>query len=70
METPFLTSGTNETWAPSGITFHQGLLYVSALHGEAILVIHPTSGEILEEIKGFGRVRDVCSDGRILVFHN
>ena len=39
LETPFLTSGSSETWAPSGMVFHKGLLYIAALRGEAILVI-------------------------------
>ena len=26
METPLLTSGTKATWAPSGMTFHKGLV--------------------------------------------
>lgn len=68
LETPFLTSGSSETWAPSGMAFHKGLLYIAALRGEAILVIDPTSGDVLEQIKGFGRIRDVFSDGESLYF--
>lgn len=68
METPLLTSGTGETWAPSGITFHGGLLYVAALRGEAILVIDPLAGKLLEKIEGFGRIRDVFSNGESLFF--
>ena len=49
METPLLTPGTSETWAPSGMTFHKGLLYVAALRGQAILVIHPYDGEVLRK---------------------
>lgn len=68
METPLLTSGTGETWAPSGITFHKGLLYVAALRGEAILVIDPLVGKILEKIEGYGRIRDIFSDGESVFF--
>ncbi|MEK4712527.1 PQQ-dependent sugar dehydrogenase [Sporosarcina sp. FSL K6-5500] len=68
METPLLTSGTGDTWAPSGITFHKGLLYVAALRGEAILVIDPLAGKLLERIEGYGRIRDVFSDGESLFF--
>ena len=68
METPLLTSGPNETWAPSGMAFHNGLLYVGALRGEAILVIDPISGELVDKIEGFGRIRDVFSDGNSLYF--
>ena len=68
METPFLTSGSSETWAPSGMAFHKGLLYIAALRGEAILVIDPTDGKLLNKIEGFGRIRDVFSDGESLYF--
>jgi len=68
METPLLTSGTSETWAPSGITFHKGLLYVAALRGEAILVIDPLAGKLIKKIDGYGRIRDVFSDGKSLYF--
>ncbi|WP_342513501.1 PQQ-dependent sugar dehydrogenase [Sporosarcina sp. FSL K6-1522] len=68
MQTPLLTSGSNETWAPSGMTFHDGLLYVAALRGEAILVIDPQNGKLLQEIEGYGRIRDVFSDGESLYF--
>ncbi|MCM3744467.1 PQQ-dependent sugar dehydrogenase [Sporosarcina luteola] len=68
MISPLLTSGTNETWAPSGITFHNGLLYVAALRGEAILVINPETMEVEEKIEGYGRIRDIHSDGESLYF--
>jgi len=67
-ETPVLTSGPNETWAPSGMTFHKGKLYVAALRGEAILVIDPDTLQIERKIESFGRVRDVYSDGSSLYF--
>ncbi|MCG7343765.1 PQQ-dependent sugar dehydrogenase [Sporosarcina sp. ACRSL] len=68
MQRPLLTSGSNETWAPSGMTFHKGLLYVAALRGKAILVIDPERMEIIDKIEGFGRIRDVYSDGESLFF--
>lgn len=68
METPLLTSGKNETWAPSGMTFHNELLYVAALRGEAILVIDPENMKIIDRIEGYGRIRDVYSDGESLFF--
>jgi glucose/arabinose dehydrogenase len=67
MLSPLLTSGANETWAPSGMTFHNGLLYVAALRGEAILVIDPETMEF-SKIEGYGRIRDVYSDGESLYF--
>ena len=41
MLSPLLTSGANETWAPSGMTFHNGLLYVAALRGEGTIGDRP-----------------------------
>lgn len=68
METPLLTSGPNETWAPSGMTFHKEKLYVAALRGEAILVINTDTRKVERKIEGFGRIRDVYSDGESLYF--
>lgn len=66
--TPIITSGENETWAPSGITFHKGKLYVASLRGEAIKVIDVSNKKVERSISGFGRVRDVFSDGESLYF--
>ncbi|KQL35213.1 sorbosone dehydrogenase family protein [Psychrobacillus sp. FJAT-21963] len=69
--TPIVTSGANETWAPSGISFHKGKLYVATLRGEAIKVIDVSTGEVERSITGFGRfgrIRDVYSDGESLYF--
>ena len=68
MYAPLLTSGANETWAPSGMTFHDGLLSVAALRGKAILVIDPDRMEIVDKIDGYGRIRDIYSDGESLFF--
>lgn len=68
LETPIITSGNNETWAPSGITFHKGKLYVATLRGEAIKVMDVSTGKVERSITGFGRVRDVYSDGESLYF--
>lgn len=65
---PLLHSGENTTWAPSGMTFHKGNLYVAALRGEGILVINVETGELEETITGFGRIRDVFSNGDELYF--
>lgn len=66
--TPLLHSGENTTWAPSGMTFHKGKLYVAALRGEGILVVNVETGELEQTITGFGRVRDVFSNGEELYF--
>ena len=68
METPILTSGSNDTWAPSGMVFHKNLLYVASLRGQEILVIDTEKREILKTIKGYGRIRDIFSDGDSLYF--
>ncbi len=67
-EAPFLQSGEQVTWAPSGMTFHKGKIFIAALRGEGILVIHPESGELEDTITGFGRIRDVFSNGEELYF--
>ena len=66
--TPIITSGSSETWAPSGITFHKGKLYVASLRGEAVKVMNVETGNVEQSITGFGRVRDVFSDGESLYF--
>lgn len=66
--TPLLHSSENTTWAPSGMTFHKGKLYVAALRGKGILVVNVETGELEETITGFGRVRDVFSNGEELYF--
>ncbi|MDN3426376.1 PQQ-dependent sugar dehydrogenase [Microbacterium sp. APC 3898] len=68
MEAPFFTTGSDETWAPSGMDIHNGSLYVAALRGTAIKVLDPESAEVTDSIEGFGRVRDVYSDGDSLYF--
>lgn len=65
---PLLHSGSNTTWAPSGMTFHKGKLYVATLRGEGILVVNSETAEIEETITGYGRIRDVFSDGEHLYF--
>ena len=68
IEAPLATSGDDDTWAPSGIDFHDGALYIAALRGTAIKVMDPESAEITDSIEGYGRIRDVHSDGDDLYF--
>ena len=68
METPILTSGSADTWAPSGMVFYKDLLYVASLRGQEILVIDTEEPQILRSIKGYGRIRDIFSDGDSLYF--
>lgn len=65
---PLATSGADETWAPSGMAWHQGELYAASLRGEAVLKIDPETGDVTKEIEGYGRIRDVFSDGDSLYF--
>lgn len=65
---PLLHSGENTTWAPSGMAFHKEKLYVAGLRGEGIYVVNVETGELVDTIKGFGRVRDVFSSGDALYF--
>lgn len=68
LETPLFTTGDDETWAPSGIAAHNGLLYIAALRGTAIKILDLETNELVDSIEGFGRVRDVFSDGEALYF--
>ncbi|RSK36677.1 PQQ-dependent sugar dehydrogenase [Bhargavaea beijingensis] len=68
MERPIATSGDDETWAPSGLAYLGGRLYAGALRGEAVLVFGPATGSLLRRIEGYGRVRDVFSNGDVVYF--
>ena len=68
MVSPLFTSGAETTWAPSGMSFYNGKLYVAALRGTAVLAFDPASGEQKEIVTGLGRIRDVLVDGDYLYF--
>ncbi len=68
MVSPLFTSGAETTWAPSGMSFYNGKLYVAALRGTAVLAFDPASGEQKEIVTGLGRIRDVLADGDYLYF--
>ncbi len=68
LETPWFTTGSEKTWAPSGIAMYEGSLYVAALGGTAIKVLDPKNAEEIDSIEGFGRIRDVFSDGESVYF--
>lgn len=68
LEPPFFTAGADETWAPSGIAVHHDELYIAALRGSAIKILNLETKEITDSIEGFGRVRDVFSDGSKIYF--
>lgn len=67
MEKPLFHSGT-QTWAPSGISYYNGKLYVAALRGEHIRAfdLKNISSEVIYN-KG-GRMRDTFIDNQTLYF--
>ncbi|KAB2333126.1 sorbosone dehydrogenase family protein [Cytobacillus depressus] len=68
IESPLFTSGANNTWAPSGMAYANGKLYVAALRGNAIIEFNPQTKEQREIITGLGRIRDVFIEGNSLYF--
>lgn len=68
MVSPLFTSGSNETWAPSGMAYKDEKLYVAALRGEAVLEFDLKNGTVRKVISGFGRIRDVFIEGENLYF--
>ncbi|AST90787.1 PQQ-dependent sugar dehydrogenase [Sutcliffiella cohnii] len=65
---PLFTSGVEETWAPSGMDYEDGNLYVGALRGTALLQFNLETGEKQEIITSLGRIRDVLIEGNYLYF--
>ncbi|MFJ7738688.1 PQQ-dependent sugar dehydrogenase [Lysinibacillus sp. NPDC097287] len=68
MVTPLFTSGSNATWAPSGMGYYNGKLYVAALRGTAVLEFDLAKGEQREIITGLGRIRDILVEDDFLYF--
>nr|WP_312854650.1 PQQ-dependent sugar dehydrogenase [Pallidibacillus pasinlerensis] len=58
METPLFHSGST-TWAPSGMAFHKGTLFVAQLRGQGIRAFDLENKTHKQVVSGFGRVRDV-----------
>lgn len=67
MVAPMIHSG-NDTWAPSGIAYSDGKLFVAALRGEALKRYDIKSGEMTDLVTDSGRIRDVLVDGGFLYF--
>ena len=68
MVSPLFTSGAEATWAPSGMGYYDGNLYVAALRGTAIVGFDPETGEQWEVITELGRIRDVLIEDNYLYF--
>lgn len=67
MESPLFHAGTN-TWAPSGIAYHKGVIYAAALRGEAVKGFDLKNKKQFDVFTGAGRIRDVFIDGTYLYF--
>lgn len=65
MIAPFFHSGST-TWAPSGIAFHKGNLYVASLRGEMIRGFNLETKDQFVLLDGYGRIRDVWVEGDTL----
>ncbi len=68
METPLFTSGSETTWAPSGIVNYNGKLYAATLRGNAIREFDLQSSQTNEVLTGIGRIRDVFINDDFLYF--
>ncbi|MGE8203078.1 PQQ-dependent sugar dehydrogenase [Heyndrickxia sp. NPDC080065] len=67
METPFYQTG-DTTWAPSGIQYKDGKLYIATLRGEALRIFDLKTKKSTTLKGNFGRIRDVYIDGEKLYF--
>lgn len=56
------------TWAPSGIAYHDGKLYVATLRGQALQEVDLSTLRNREIVTGLGRIRDVLINGEYLYF--
>ncbi|WP_442597048.1 PQQ-dependent sugar dehydrogenase [Neobacillus sp. D3-1R] len=65
--TPIFQTG-EVTWAPSGIAYHDGKLYVATLRGQALQEVDIATKTTRALITGLGRIRDVMIDGEFLYF--
>lgn len=71
MITPLFTSGSEETWAPSGMHYFNGRLYVAGLRGSAIYEFNIETEEHREIVSGMGRIRDIwIEDDQLYFFSN
>lgn len=68
VESPLFQSGADMTWAPSGMAYHDGKLYVATLRGSAVREFNLETNETREVISGLGRIRDVMIVDGILYF--
>lgn len=67
MKTAILHSG-DDTWAPSGMDYDQGVIYIAALRGESVKAMNVETNKIENIVEGLGRIRDVFIDGEYMYF--
>lgn len=68
MRAPIFTSGTQETWAPSGMDQHSEKLYTAALRGNAVLEFDLEADEMRALLTDYGRIRDIYIENDFLYF--
>ncbi|MBN3554443.1 PQQ-dependent sugar dehydrogenase [Fictibacillus nanhaiensis] len=70
LEPPWIHS-SNDTWAPSGIDYKNGYLYVAALRGESVKKVSISSKKITSIVSNEGRIRDILiEDNKMFVVTN
>ena len=70
METPFLHSGSNFTWAPGDVEYLNGSFLFTGLRGEALYQVDENSKELkIHFFREFGRIRAVRlgTDGMLYI---
>ncbi|PJN91065.1 quinoprotein glucose dehydrogenase [Bacillus sp. mrc49] len=67
MINPLIHSGEN-TWAPSGLAYFDGKLFIAALRGESLKQYDIKSGKMTDIITNAGRIRDIFVDEEFLYF--
>jgi glucose/arabinose dehydrogenase len=67
MAIPLFQSG-KDTWAPSGMAYYEGKLYVATLRGNSLREFDPEKLTTRTLVSGLGRIRDVLIDGEYLYF--
>lgn len=67
IESPLFQSG-DDTWAPSGMAYHRGKLYVATLRGNAIREFDLQTKKRRVVVSEYGRIRDVWIDDGMLYF--
>ncbi|WP_338749632.1 PQQ-dependent sugar dehydrogenase [Bacillus sp. FJAT-52991] len=65
METPLFHSG-DETWAPSGMAYDEGRLYVATLAGQKLLTFDLENRKVTSLVEEAGRLRDVMIENNQL----